>query len=133
MQADPKEIYKKTAARTEKPLSLYKEIGTAVFAELYQQLRRPQSLIIKLKGVGSWYLRKARMNILLNIFPHDYDKNPQSFESPLELLKYENSKEIYEIFTQRMKEYEEYIELKKQIRAKRNESQTLIQPSDGEK
>ena len=72
------------------------------------------------------------MNILLNIFPHDYDKNPQEFDSPLEILKYENSKEIYEIFTERMKEYEEYVKEKKQIREKRNESQALISSPDGE-
>ena len=132
MQSDPKEIYKKTAAKTNKPLSLYKEVGTVVFSELYTHLRRPKSLIIKLKGVGTWYLRKARIDILLNIFPHDYDKNPQEFDSPLEILKYENSKELYEIFTERMKEYEEYVKEKKEIRIKRNESQALISPLDGE-
>ena len=56
MQSDYKEIARLTAQRTNKPEQIYKDISNFVYSSLYNTLRKPKSLIIKLKGVGSWYL-----------------------------------------------------------------------------
>lgn len=129
MQSDWKQIYKLTAERTGKDEQRYKDIGNFVFHELYQNLRRPKSLIIKLRGVGQWYLRRKRMQILVDIFPPDYEKVAKH---PLEAIKLENKREIFEIFKERLKEYDEFLQIKAEVRKKRNESQTLLQPRDRE-
>lgn len=117
-----------TAERTGKSLELYKAIGEAVFTSLYAHLRRPKSLIIKLKGIGTWFLRKRRMEILLEFFPPDFDKNPADFQHPLSLIAHENKVEIYNILKNRMVEYEEYIRIKREIRKIRNSTGKLIEP-----
>ena len=129
MQSDPKEIYKLTAERTGKSEQTYKDIGSAVFQALAQGMKRPKTLILKLKGVGQWYLRKKRMEIMINIFPPNYERVSVNAQ---ETLKLENRREIYEIFIERMKEYEEYLQIKREIRKKRNENQTLLGSTDGE-
>lgn len=132
MQSDHKEIYKLTASRTGEPEQMYKDIGNFVFAELYAKLRKPQSLIIKLKGVGTWYLRKQRMELMVNMFPPDFDKNPEEFESKYSLLKYENKVELYNIFRDRLEDYKKYIEIRDNTRKIRYENQPLLEPPTGE-
>lgn len=132
MQSDYKEIYRLTALRTGKSEELYKEVGNHVFSNLYSFLRRPSALILKLKGVGSWYLRRKRMQIIVDEFPPDFTKTVEDFTSQLSLFKYENKKEIYEIFVQRLKEYEEYILLRDEIREKRYANQKLLEPPNRE-
>lgn len=132
MQSDNHQIYKLTAERTGKPSSLYKELGTCVFSCLYKHLRRPKSLITKLKGVGTWYLRRERIRILLEVFPPDFEKKPEDFKHPLSLVEHENKLEIFKIFTERMKEYDEYIEQRNETRKKRYETEVLLTPFDEE-
>jgi len=132
MQSNNKEIYEFTAERTKQPMDLYKTVGELVFSSLYANLRRPQCLIIKLKGVGSWFLRKRRMEIILEYFPPDFDKNPAEFTHPLQVIAYENKVEIYNILKARMIEYEDYIKLRDSIRTERWKTQPLIEPKKQE-
>ena len=126
MQSDPKQIYKLTAERTGKEEQLYKDLGTFVFASLYSKLRRPKSLITKLKGVGTWYMRRRRMQLLVEKFPPNYDLTPEDFESPLGFLAQENKREIFEIFKERLKEYDKYIEERDKVREIRRRTQVLL-------
>ena len=126
MQSNHNDIYKLTALRTGKDEQMYKDVGNAVFAELYKNLRRPKSLIIKLKGVGTWYLRKKRMEIILQNPPKECKITGDDYFSKLTLLEYENKKEIYNIFKDRMIEYEEYIKLKDIIKKERFKDQKII-------
>lgn len=132
MQSDWKEIYKLTSERTQESEQKYKDIGNFVFARLYSHLRRPTYLIVKLKGVGTWHLRRRRMQIIIDEYPPKYDPKfdlePTDIFSKLEILKYENRKEIYELFTERLKEYEEYIQIRNAIRKIRYKTQPLIKP-----
>lgn len=130
MQSDWKEIYKLTSKRTGKDEQLYKDLGNFVFAELSKSLRRPKSLIIKLKGVGSWYLRKKRIQAIVDMFPPDFDKKDEDFSNPYELLKHENRKEVYLLFKERLEEYKEYSLMRSQIRTERNKTQYLLKPKD---
>lgn len=129
MQSDYKEIYKLTAQRTGVPEQLYKDLGNFVFADLYGFFKRPSHLIIKLKGVGSWHLRRKRMKIVLEHFPIEDRQVPTS---PLEIFKYENKKEIQAIFAERLKEYDKYIEIRDEVRKIRHKTQVLLTPKQDE-
>jgi hypothetical protein len=132
MQSDPKEIYKLTAIEGKGTEQEYKDIGNFVFNSLYANLRRPKSLIIKLKGVGTWFLRRKRMQIVIDVFPPNFNKKSEDFDHPLDLLKHENKIEIYNIFKERLKEYDEYIKDREEVKKKRYERQSLLKPTDGE-
>lgn len=134
MQSDDKSIYDLTSKRTGKPTQLYKDVGTFVFSSLYEKLRKPKSLILKLKGVGSWYLRKKRMETLMSYYPEDYDKKEIDVEimSPLSILNYENKREMFLLFKERLAEYERYITLRNEIRQERFKTQTIIKDADNQ-
>ena len=134
MQSDDKSIYDLTSKRTGKPTQLYKDVGTFVFSSLYEKLRKPKSLIIKLKGVGTWYLRKKRMETLMSYYPEDYDKKEVDVEimSPLSILNYENKREMFLLFKERLAEYERYITLRNEIRQERFKTQTIIKDADNQ-
>lgn len=129
MQSNNKEIYEVTAERTKKPVELYRALGEVVFTSVYKHLRRPKSLIIKLRGIGTWWLRKRRMEIVLDFFPPDFDKKPEDFLHPLSLIAHENKVEIYNILKERMVEYEEYIKVRNEVRKERWKTQPLIKPN----
>lgn len=134
MQSDDKSIYDLTSNRTGKPTQLYKDVGTFVFSSLYEKLRKPKSLIIKLKGVGTWYLRKKRMETLMSYYPEDYDKKEVDVEimSPLSILNYENKREMFLLFKDRLAEYDRYITLRNEIRQERFKTQTIIKDADNQ-
>lgn len=133
MQSDYHQIYKLTAKRTGKPEEQYKNIGQFVFSELSSMLKKPKSLITKLKGVGSWYLRKKRIKLLTETFPPDYDRTRESFPSENSFLKNEEKKEFHTLLRQRMIEYEQYSKEKQEIRKQRNvTSETLLETPDEE-
>lgn len=131
MQSNTEQIYKLTAERENKPEQLYKDLGNFVFASLYKKLRRPSSLIVKLKGVGTWYLRKKRIEELVNKYPPSFRETPEDRENlgvfeKLKLFEYENKVEIYNIFKERLKDYENYIAERDIIRKKRYATQKIL-------
>lgn len=130
MQTDYKQIYKMAADKHGMPEQLYKDLGNFVFAELYAKLRKPPTLIMKLRGIGQWHLRRKRMKAILEIFPLDHERYEKEEFSKYTLFKYENKKEIHEIFKKRLEDYDRYIELRDEIRKKRHETQTVIPPVD---
>lgn len=129
MQTDHKQIVKMTAERTGKNEQMYRDISSFVFTEVQHLLKKPKSLILKLKGVGSWHLRKRRMEIVVDEY-----KEPlvDEFTSLQSLLEFKERRDRYEMFKERLKDYEEYLAIKKQVRLKRNETQVLLQPNKGE-
>lgn len=128
MQSDYNQIYKICAKREGKSEQLYKDVGNFVFSKLYKKMRRPNHLIIKLKGIGSWYLRKRRIETLVNLYPPAFKEFPESNNifDKLRVIKYENKVEIYNIFKDRIEDYKKYILERNEIRKKRNETQTLL-------
>ncbi len=131
MQSNTSEIYKLTSKRTGKSEQSYKDIGNFIFSELYKEQKRPSKLIIKLKGLGSFFLRKKRVQEIMNCYPKEFSRTKEDFSSERQFLKYENKKEIHEIFTERLKDYEEYLQERNQIRKKRYETQVLLEPTEG--
>lgn len=132
MQSDIKEIYRITSERTGKKEDIYKDIGNFVFTELYSMMKKPKSLIIKLKGVGFWFLRKKRLHLFMEKNSTTFNKKREDFSNNDEFLRNENQRELYLLFAERLKEYDEYIELKKEIRGKRNKMQDLLIPNKDE-
>ena len=129
MQTDSKELYKLTAQQHGLPEQFYKDLGNFVFSSLYKSLRRPESLIIKLKGVGYWYLRRARMKLIAEKY------NPLMGPEPIteaEKNIFASRLETHEIFIERLKEYEQYILERNEIRNLRYGNETLPESADGE-
>ena len=133
MQSDYRQIYKELAEENNKPEQLYKDIGNFIFQETYNMLRNPTSLIIKLKGVGNWHLRKKRMEIVVNEYPdRGLEKTRENFESDSSYQEYLDKKKQYDMFVERLREYDEYLKLKKDVREARNKTQVLLEPDKGE-
>lgn len=132
MQSDEKNLYKLTSERTGKPIDLYKDVGSSVFSYLYSLIKKPPSIIIKLKGVGTWYLRRKRMQIVKNYYPENYDELPigTNVESPLSIVKLENKKELFKILKERLIEYEKYLEERSEVKKERFKTQKPIEYDD---
>lgn len=133
MQTDYKQVNKITAKRTGKSEQTYKDIQTFIFSEVHSLLRRPESLILKLRGVGTWYLRKKRMQSIVDKYPERLiEKTREEFSTDKEFNDYQFKRETYLNFITRLAEYEHYIKLRDQIRLKRYENQALLEPTKGQ-
>ena len=133
MQSDYRQIYKELADEKKISEQLYKDLGNFIFQETYNMLRSPTSLIIKLKGIGNWHLRKKRMEIIVNEYPErGLVKTREQFDSDLSFQEYVDKKRQYDIFVERLQEYDEYLKMKKDVREERNKTQVLLEPNKGE-
>lgn len=128
MQSSTKEIYQKTAERTGESEQVYKDIGNLVFASLNAHFRKPPSLILKLRGVGSWHLRRKRMQIIVDIFPPNFEKTAEDFDSQYGITKHEDRLQLYHLFKERLKDYDRYIQIRDAVRAIRYKTQELLIP-----
>lgn len=134
MQSNHLDIYGMTAQKTGKDEQLLKDIGIFIFKETAALLKEPTSLILKLKGVGSWHLRKKRMEIVVNEWTDRAKiKTREDFNTDSAYKIYLDKHEQYLLFQERLKDYEKYLSIKKDIRAKRFESQVLLEPKNEEK
>lgn len=129
MQSNHLDIYKMVASDTGKSPDLYKDIGSFIFRETARMLKEPSSLILKLKGVGSWHLRKRRLEIFVNSFT---EPTHDRFTAQQTILEWDEKRKRYKNFLERLKEYDKYLEIKKEVRLIRNESQVLLEPNQGE-
>ena len=112
---------------------MYKDLGNFIFQETYNMMRNPTSLIIKLKGVGSWHLRKKRMEIVVNEWAdRGRIATREEFESDAGWESYQERHKQYNIFKARLEDYDKYLSLKREINAKRRETQVLLRPAEGE-
>lgn len=133
MQTSYSDIYKELAEENKIDEQIYKDIGSFIFKETADMLKNPSSLILKLKGIGSWHLRKKRMEIVVNEWTDRSEiKQREEFTSQYAYEDYWEKHKRYINFQQRLLEYDEYIRIKKEIRQKRNEVQTVIRPPEGE-
>lgn len=134
MQTDYKQIYKELSLKSGKPEQLYKDIGTFVFQETTRMMKNPTSLIIKLKGIGNWHLRRKRMMIVIEEDKnYEDEKDLSEFETESSYENYKDRHKRYHIFKERLKEYDDYISLRNEIRLKRWETQFPLSPNEDEK
>jgi hypothetical protein len=111
---------------------MYKDIGSFIFRETTKMMNHPTSLIIKLKGVGSWHLRKRRMEIVMDEVPEIEAKTKEEYEGGMLYSDYLEKHRRATMFRERMPEYEKYLALKAEVNAKRRETQVLLEPNKGE-
>jgi hypothetical protein len=131
MQSSHLDIYRQVAEKTGKDEQVYKDIGSFIFKETSQLLKNPTCLILKLKGIGSWHLRKKRMEIVVNEWTDRSEvKTREDFDSDTAYSVYLEKHLRYVNFQERLKEYEKYLSLKQEVRKKRNETQVLLTPED---
>lgn len=130
MQSEPKDIYKLTAARTGKDETVYKDLGNFVFSEVYKHMRNPQTLILKLKGIGFWYLRKSRMENFLKYYTNTVRRDRSDFDTEGTWKLHESKMALIDVLRARMKDYEKYIQTRDEIKLIRWQTQTLIIPPE---
>lgn len=91
-------------------------------------MKKPKNLIIRLRGVGSWFLRMKRLKIKIALYEEFHSPDwGQSIG-----VDGEEIPEIMKIFRDRLKDYEKYVEKRKLIKGLRNEYKANIQSSNRE-
>lgn len=134
MQSTSKEIYKITASRTGHSEQLYKDIGNFVQKETAALIRRPPSLIIKLKGIGYWFLRKKQLESSLTRFPENFEEMESEFEeNTMSSFKFESRKEIYKIIKDRLADYVKYLAVKAEVKKKKDEFDQILKSEEDSK
>lgn len=133
MQTNYLDIYNALAAETGKSEQMFKDIGSFIFRETAQMLKEPTTLILKLKGVGSWHLRKKRLEIVVNEWTDRAKvRSRDEFSSNVAYAAYLDKHLQYLNFQERLKDYERYLSIKKEIREKRYATQVLLEPNQRE-
>ena len=133
MQTNHLDIYNMLAQETGKSEQIYKDIGSFIFKETATMMKNPTSLILKLKGLGSWHLRKKRMEIVVNEWTDRAKiKTREDFTSDSSYQTYLEKHLQYINFQERLQEYDKYLEIKQEIRKKRYETQVLLEHDKGE-
>ena len=133
MQTNHLDIYKQLAQEKGKSEQMYKDLGSFIFKETSRLLKNPSSLILKLKGIGSWHLRKKRMEILISEWPErEKVRTREEFGSDSGYDQYMEKHRLFKVFKERLVEYEQYLTQKAEVRKKRNETQTLVEGDKGE-
>ena len=133
MQTNHQDIYAMLVLEKGGNEQMYKDIGSFIFKETSQMLKNPTSLILKLKGLGSWHLRKKRMEIVVNEWTdRGQVKTREDFTSDFSFNTYLEKHLRFLNFQERLKEYDKYLAIKQEIRKKRYETQILLEPNKGE-
>ena len=65
MQTVINTIYKQVSVSSEKSLEIVKSVGDKVFESLLKNFKKPPSLILKLRGLGYFYMRKNKLEEIL--------------------------------------------------------------------
>ena len=131
MQTSQQDIYLELSKEKEINEQVYKDIGSFVFRETAKMLKEPISLILKLKGIGSWHLRKKRLDIVVNEWTDRAEvKTREDFPSNMAYAAYLDKHLQYINFKERLEEYERYLSIKKEVREQRYKTQTLLAPTD---
>lgn len=115
MQADSNYIYNKVSTEKGIDLEFLTTVGDFMQKEVANNLRNPDNLIIKVKGLGAWHLRKMRLE---SSFKHlsEFDQSK---------LKDDEMRESLNSYLQRMKErlddYKLYLDKKSEMKKIKNE------------
>lgn len=113
MQADIKTIAKKLSKEKKMDYDLLKAVGDTVFKYTGEILKNPPNLIINLKGVGKWYLRKQQMERKIEYLEDYYKYSTGVLPEPLG--KYWENKELKEKLESLLPVYEKYLKEKKSM------------------
>ena len=124
MQATSNEIYSAVSLLTGVDQELVKAVGDTVFSSISSHMRQPTSLILKIKGLGSFILRKKKI-------VQEVERIDRKIAFPYR-VKFETDEEALErkrLLMERLEEYERYFEKRAFIKKIRHANQKIIQPS----
>lgn len=79
MQWESNQVYKAAAEKNNADLEFYTALGNFVQKKLNEEIRAPRKLIIAVKGIGRWHLRKKPM---LSSYENMKDLNPEDYITP---------------------------------------------------
>lgn len=128
MQTEQYELYRRVSEKHDIDYEKVKAVGLCVFKELYRQLHDPEKLIIKLKGVGYWYLRRQRMIMYNEVNPpNELFKNS---EDEVKRAIYADAIRLRNILIARLEDYEKYLLVKETVNSERRKTQYLIDGTD---
>lgn len=133
MQIVINNIYKGVATNTNREYALVKSVGDSVFESLLKNIKKPKSLILKVRGIGSFYLRKQKLLQYIESYRRFY--TDPTYETTIKAISddaesYERKRQQYENFCERVEEYKEYSEKRKEIKQIRNLTQPIIEPKN---
>ncbi len=133
MQMTLNAIYESIAKEKNQEYALVKSVGDCVFKQLLASFKTPQSLILKVRGIGQFYLRHQKLQEYIEQ-RRDFYFNPEN-EKSIDSRKHDEEdfykrKERFENLILRLDDYQRYLEKKREIRLIRNKTQPLIQKED---
>lgn len=118
MQYTSVELYNETSIKNDIPLHKVKFVGDIVFSALNSQLNKPEAIILKIKNIGKFYMRKNKLDGEIG-FLREFIKKEGTDAKYTEKLNN---------LVERQVEYEEYLEEKKKIKKIRHENQSIVEP-----
>lgn len=119
MQSELKHIYSKVSKEKNISEDLLKAIGSSVFRETLENIENPKNILLKLKGIGRWYLRNTQMTRKIEYLDDYYKYDSGILPEPIG--KYWTNKELKEKLQKLLIIYNEYLAEKKIVRDKRKE------------
>lgn len=120
MQTVISKIYNEVALENELDPNIVKSVGDKCFQHLLKNFKKPLSLILKMRGLGYFYMRKNKLNeflIKLDTSEERYNKEEfLQYETPVFI---EHRKELKQVLLDRQLEYGRFIEKKQIIKSLR--------------
>lgn len=120
MQFESKDIYRAVANKTGEDLEYIEAVGNYIQKRLVEELKNPKKLILSVKGIGRWFLRKKRLQAgyerLLDIDMSKYEEDTPHNKNKKEVIQ-----KIIGIMKDRLDEYKLFLEKKSLVRQKKNE------------
>lgn len=120
MQTIIAKIYNEVALENELDLNIVKSIGDTCFQNLLKNFKKPPSLILKMRGLGYFYMRKNKLNEFVNRLDNSEERYKKEefliYETPVFI---EHRKELKKVLLDRQVEYQKFIEKKQIIKSLR--------------
>lgn len=117
MQYTSKEIYKEVSLENNIDLDKVKLVGNAIFQDINKRMKSPTSIILRIKGLGYFFLRNIKMKKFLEL-----EKKKLEFKNEA----------LIPILEDRLKDYERYIEKKQANKKYRIEHGEILKPIEEE-
>jgi hypothetical protein len=115
MQYTSNELYNEVSCENNIPLHKVKFVGDIIFNAINTNLKEPQAIILKIKNIGKFYMRKNKLDSEVEYLKGELEKE----ENPKQRDKLNN-------LLLRQVEYNKYLEDKQNIKRIRHGNQTII-------
>jgi nucleoid DNA-binding protein len=125
MQYTHVELYNDVSVKNDIPLHKVKFVGDIVFNAINKNLKEPDSIILKIKHIGKFFMRKNRLEREINSLKRRLTQADNEIERMSLIVKLAR-------LEKRNEEYTEYIVDKHKIKELRYGSQEALEPDNEE-